>query len=230
MPLENHQSFGGLAQSFDALPGKIGEMLDERATRGALTLDQIVRAAEQAPQLTGISKDVALIKQMTSGHERQEHADARVETRRGMGPTARFMCEFRHRDGDYRRVPRTWVFPTLGLQPLYVYWHTGDEEKNFRPMKFLERRDVVHIDKRAPPALSKIRRVMTLIDDRVKSKGMRIKPVMTPAEANSLYAHGEEAIIEIVSPKTKTGRTRTVSRVKYRTVVEYMCKKKGQIK
>ena len=145
-----------------------------------------------------------------------------------MGPTARFMREFRHGDGDYRRVPRTWVFPTLGLQPLCVYWHTGDEEKNFPPMKFLERRDVVHIGKRAQPDLSEIRRVMTLIDNRVKSKGMRIKPIMTPAEANSLYAHEEEAIIEIVSPKTKTGRTRTVSRVKYRTVVEYMCKKKGQ--
>ena len=155
-------------------------------------------------------------------NEQQEHADARVEGRRGMGETVRFMREFKHGDGDYRRVPRTWTLPTLGLQPLYVYWHAGDEGKNFPPMKFLERRDVVHLGKRAPPALSEIRRVMNLIDNRVKSKGVRIKTVMTPAEANSLYARGEEAIIEIVSPKTKTGRTRTVSRVKYRTVIEHM--------
>ena len=36
------QSFGGLAKSFDALPGKIGEMLNEQATRVGLTLNQIV--------------------------------------------------------------------------------------------------------------------------------------------------------------------------------------------
>ena len=126
----------------------------------------------------------------------------------------------------YRRVPRTWIFPTLGLQPLYVYWHTGDEEKNFPPMKFLERRDVAHIGKRAPPNLSEIRRVMTLIDNRVKNKGMRIKTIMTPAEANSSYAHGEEAIIELFSPKTKTGRKRTVSWIKYRTVLRNMRKKR----
>ena len=131
-------------------------MLNERATRGGLTLDQIVRAVEQAPQLTGISKDVALIKQMMSRNEQQEHEDARAERRMGMRQTVRCMREFKHGDGDYRRVPRTWIFPTLGLQPLYVYWHTGDEGKNFPPMKFLERRDVVHVGKRAQPALSEI--------------------------------------------------------------------------
>ena len=54
--------FGKLGQKLDELPIKFGEMLDEQGTRGGLTLDHIVRAVEQALQLSGISKDVAHIK------------------------------------------------------------------------------------------------------------------------------------------------------------------------
>ena len=181
-------SFGGFVQSFNELPSKVEEMLDARATRGGLTLDQIIRAVEQAPQLSGMSKDVAHIKQMMSRNDQQEHKDADVERRTER--TVRFMREFKHGAGDYRQVPRTWIFPTLGLQPLYVYWHTGDEEKNYPPMKFLEKRDVIHLGKRANVTLCEIKRVMALIDDRAKSKGMRIKTVMTHAEANHLYSYG----------------------------------------
>ena len=171
-----------------------------------------------------MSKDVALIKQRMNRHVQQEHGDS--EAGRCAARTARFMCEFKHEDDDYKRVPRTWIFPILGLQSLYVYWHAGDEEKYYPPMKFLEGRDVAHIGKRAHTTLCENRRVMTLINDRVKSKGTRIKTVMTPAEANSLYSYGEETVLEIVPAETKTGRKRTVSRVKYRTVLENTSKKR----
>ena len=190
---------------FNELPSKIGEMLDERAscTRGGLTVEQIVRAVDQSSQLSGMSKDVAIVKQSMNMHVQQERGDS--EAGRRAARTARFMREFKHGDDDYKQVPRTWTFPTLGLlQPLYLYWHAEDEEKCYPPMKFLEGRDVAHIGKRAHTTLCEIRRVMTLIDDRVKSKGRRIKTVMTPAEANSLYSYGEEAVLEIVPAETKT--------------------------
>ena len=104
-----------------------------------------------------------------------EHGHEDVGAQRRIGQTARFMREFKHRENDYRRVPRTWTFPTLGLQPLYVYWHSGDEEKKYSPTMFLERRDVARINNRAPAVLSEIQCVMTLIDKRAETKGRRIK-------------------------------------------------------
>ena len=137
------------------------------------------------------------------------------------------MREFKHEDDDYKRVPRTWTFPTLGLQPLYVYWHAGDEEKYYPPMKFLEGRDVAHIGKRAHTTLCEIRRVMTLIDDHVKIKGRRIKTVMTPQrQICCTRTYGEETVLKTVPAETKTGRKRTVIPVKYCTVLENMSKKR----
>ena len=75
-------------------------MLDERDTRGGLMLDQIVRAVEQAPQLSGISKDVARIKQMMSKNTEHEHEHVGAQMR--IGQTARFMREFKHGENDYR--------------------------------------------------------------------------------------------------------------------------------
>ena len=65
-------------------------------------------------------------------------------------------------------------------------------------MKFLERRDLKHLGKRAPTTLCEIWRIMTLIDDRAKAKGLRVRDIMTHIAANSLYASGEAAIAEIV--------------------------------
>ena len=217
-------SFEKPGQKLNELPIKSGEMLDERDTHGGLTLDQIVQAVEQAPQLSGISKDVTHIKQMMSKNNEHEHED--VGAQRRIRQTARFMREFKHGKNDYRRVPRTWTFSTLGLQPLYVYWHSGDEEKNPLPHDFLERRDVAHINKKAPAVLSEIRRVMTLIDKHAETQGRRIKNVMTPAEANSLYSCGEDTAVEVVSPTTKMGRERVVSRVNFCTAIKCLHKKR----
>ena len=55
--------FWGLVQLFGELPSKIGKMFDERAIRGGLTMEQIVRAVDQSSQFSEMSKDVALVKQ-----------------------------------------------------------------------------------------------------------------------------------------------------------------------
>lgn len=140
--------------------------------------------------------------------------------------------KFEHPDGKYRRVPRGWTFPKLGLQKLYVYWHCGDESKGIPPMKRLWTSDVDHIGKRARVALSEIKRVMSLIDNRVKEKGLRIRGsmTMTRAEANSLYARGEGAILELVPAETATGRERNVSTLKVQTVITYINNMEPRIK
>jgi len=138
--------------------------------------------------------------------------------------------QFLHDEGTYRRVPPGWKFPSLPLRPMYTYWHCGDVEKDYPPMKFLERKDIAHISKRAPQQLSEIKRVMTLIDNRAMSKGMQLKGIMTPDEANLLFARGEEAIMEIVSSETNTGRKRKFHRLKPRTIVSILFKKRRQLR
>ena len=67
-----------------------------------------------------------------------------------------------------RRVPTGWKFPKLGLQGMYLYWHSGDEAKNIPPMKFLEPNDVKHLGKRSRTSLGEVRKVMSLIDNEAK--------------------------------------------------------------
>ena len=137
---------------------------------------------------------------------------------------------FEHDDGHYRRVPPDWKFPSLPLQEMYTYWHCGDVEKEYPPMKFLERRDVIHISKRASTSLSEIRRVMTVIDDHAKSKGMQVTSIMTPEKAHWLFASGEDAIMDVVSAKTDTGRKRQLARLKHKTVLRYLIKKRRRLR
>ena len=138
--------------------------------------------------------------------------------------------QFEHDDGEYRRVPSDWKFPRLPLQPMYTYWHCGDVEKDYPPIKFLERKDIAHISKRAHISLCEIRRVMTLIDNRAKSKGMQVRSIMTPEEANSLFASGEDAIREIVSSVNNSGRKKKLARLKHSTVVNYLLKKRKRLR
>ena len=125
----------------------------------------------------------------------------------------------------YRRVPWDWKFPKLGLQPMYAYWHCGNENDNIPPIKWLQCSDVDRVGKRARATLAKMRRVMTLIDDRARAKGLRVKANMNHVEANTLYAHGEEVIKELVSGKTLQGRERNVSALKLSSVVTFIQRK-----
>ena len=126
----------------------------------------------------------------------------------------------------YRHVPRDWKFPKLGLQPMYAYWHCGNENDNIPPLKWLQCSDVAHVGKRSRATLAEMRRVMTLIDDRARAKGLRVKANMSHVEANILYAHGEEVIKELVSGKTLQGRERNVSALKLSSVVTFMQRKR----
>ena len=54
----------GLKDSFEALPSKLEAMLDRRKASSGLALDQIVRAVEEAPQMSAMLNDIASIKRM----------------------------------------------------------------------------------------------------------------------------------------------------------------------
>jgi len=205
------------------LPAKIAEMLDNRTMNGPVSLEQIARAIENGPKFTAMAKDVSSLTRMMA-----EGAVAVGGRRRNNGVpdhNMRLIREYQHSPGIYRRVPTSWQFPKLKLQGMYQYWHSGDEVKNIPPMKFLENTDVQHLGKRARTTLGEIRKVMALIDNAAKAKGLPVKDRMTHTEINTLYVHGESAIIDIVPTKTPTGRPRNVSSLKCDSVIRFLQKK-----
>ena len=145
------------------------------------------------------------------------------------GQTMRLLRQFKHGNGnDYRRVPPSWQFPRLALQGMYSYWHCGDEVNNIPPMKFLERRDLKHLGRRAPSTYWEIQQVVTLIDDCAKAKGLQVRDTMSHTVVNSLYANSKAAIAELVPAQTKSGRKRNITRLKYPTVIREILKKRKQ--
>lgn len=180
--------------------------------------------------MTTVSHDVASIKRMIAAGDvvrgtagGTAGGSVRTETN---SQTLRLLREFSHCGNDYRRVPPSWNIPQSGLQSMHLYWHCGDETKNIPPMKFLEKRDVRHLGRRAPTTLAEIRRVMTIIDGRAKSKGLHARDFMGHDEVNSMYSHGEAAISEVVPANTNSGRKRNVARLKVSSAVKFAAKKR----
>jgi hypothetical protein len=124
-------------------------------------------------------------------------------------------------------MPPTWQIPKLSLQPMYVYWHCGDDANRIPPMKQLHNSDVEYLGKSARVRLSEMRKVMGAIDAASAAKGFPTAGYMSHTMANTCYFHGESAIIDIIPTTTNTGRNRLVSKMKWNTVVKFMHKKRG---
>jgi hypothetical protein len=123
------------------IPNKIEELLDRRQMAGALSLDQIARAVENrmGPRMTAMAADVAALR---ASNVDSASADGTNNVGGGHGANSsqstarlRLHYQFQHRDGKQRRVPPTWQIPKLSLQPMYVYWHCGDDANRIPPMK-----------------------------------------------------------------------------------------------
>ena len=209
-------------QVVNLLPQKIEEMLDRRNMNGQLSMDQVIQAVENGPRLAAMANDIAALRRMNAD------AGTTNNTRRMPDRNARLMREFKHGENLYRRVPPSWKFPSLGLQQMYVYWHCGNESQHIPPMKFLDSDDVKHNGKRARTSLAELRKVMHLIDNRAKAQGLDIKDRMTNVEANTLYAHGESAVLDLVPAYTPTNRKRSIHRLKFYSVYTCMLQKKKQ--
>lgn len=216
------------AELIQNLPEKIGEMMDNRNMTGTLTLEQITRAIENGPRFQAMANDISSLRRMFA----EGNVAVATSARRGNNTPVhnlRLQRQYQHSPGVYRRVPRGWNFPKLGLQGMYLYWHSGDEAKNIPPMKFLEPNDVKHLGKRSRSSLAEVRKVMTLIDSEAKAQGLAIKDRMTQVEINTLYTHGEGAIARLIPATTPTGRPRKIPRLKYDSVIKFM-QQKNRIK
>ena len=138
------------------------------------------------------------------------------------GHPLRLMRQYQHSPGVIVVCLKTWKFPKLKLQNMYAYWHVGDEALSIPPMKFLEAGDIKHLGKRATTTLAEIRKVMTLINNEATAQGLIVKDHMNHIDVNTLYAHGEKAIANVIQAKTPTGRTRKLSTMKFSSVIKYM--------
>lgn len=210
------------------VPQKIENMLNRRQMNGPLSLDQIVRAVENGPRMSAIAADLSSLRQMVAegGTSGSGSAAGRRSRERELH-SMRLLRQYRHSDGQYKRVPVGWKFPVkLALQSLYAYWHIGDEVQHVPPMKYLENSDVNQLGKRARSTLSEIRKVMLLIDTRATDRGLTVKDRMTHIEVNSLFNQGMGAIGEMIDATTPTDRHRNISKLKISSVVTYIQKKR----
>jgi hypothetical protein len=48
--------------------------------------------------------------------------------------------------GQFKRVPEDWRFPRCGLSCLWRQWWIGDKSRDIPPLRFLENKDIDHID------------------------------------------------------------------------------------
>lgn len=124
---------------------------------------------------------------------------------------------YKHEDGIKRRVPSTFKFPMLGLEAMYVLWHSGDAERRLAPMKFFHASDMPD-RKRSKTNLAEVRKVISIIDQEAISKGCKIKTVMTPAEARTCICAGYTGLnIPLV---TSEGRNRDILSMKWSSAVK----------
>ena len=207
----------------DGIPDKIEELLDRRNMMGNLSLDQIVRAVEAGPRMSRMSEDLAALR---AGIPRAtpNNNDERTHNNNGQGVTVRLHAQFVHSDGKTRRVPPSWTFPKLNLQPMYVYWHCGDPTNNIPPAKHLMTCDVNFLGKGARGRISELRRVMGLIDLEATDNGHPPSANMDHRMANTCYYHGESAIAKLVSAKTPSGKDRLLDKTKWTTIARLISK------
>jgi len=133
----------GVVQAVQNVPSEVERLLERRQMAGPLSLESIVNAVENGAVMTGMAANVSTLMQLllTEGGQLRIDGSRNISGQRH-AHNMRLVSQYRHADGEYRRVPHTWKFPSLPLQNMYIYWHCGDEEGNIPPMKMFETRDV----------------------------------------------------------------------------------------
>lgn len=195
-----------------------------------LSLEQIAHAVEKGPRMAAMARDLAALRNSMNhssavGAVTNASGGERIATQQ---PLARLHVQYKHSDGKYRRVPPSWVFPKVGLQVMYQYWHCGDESNRIPPIKFFANSDVDFLGKTSRIRLSELRKVMSAIDDEAALKGYAPQEHMDQKSTNTCYHHGESKIVETIPQATPGGRKRLIEKMKWSTVVKYMHKKRVQ--
>eukprot|EP00986_Skeletonema_menzelii_P017832 scaffold22390_cov91-Skeletonema_menzelii.AAC.1 len=216
----------GVVQAVQNVPSEVERLLERRQMAGPLSLESIVNAVENGAVMTGMAANVSTLMQLllTEGGQLRIDGSRNISGQRH-AHNMRLVSQYRHADGEYRRVPHTWKFPSLPLQNMYIYWHCGDEEGNIPPMKMFETRDVKFLQ-RGSKKLSEIRCVMKFLDTAATSAGSAPRQHMSHMEANACYKSSQPALCQVIPNDTPTGRKRE----KYRklvvgTVYKYISKK-----
>ena len=107
-----------------AMPDRIFQQIESRGMLGDLSLVQITRAVEDGHRLTTMANGIAALRRIVQeGIISAGGSHDRSAARQNI----RLVCEFKHGDGKYSRVPSSWTFPSLQLQNMYLYWHCGHE-------------------------------------------------------------------------------------------------------
>ena len=194
---------------------------------GPLSLDQIPKAVENGPRISDIHNQMAALTRMLENNQFTAGGSDRHSTTHATN--ARLVRQYGHPDGKYRRVPSDWKFPMLHLQPMYLYWHCGDESANIPPMKWFHATDVDFLGKRAHISLCEMRKVMLTVDKVATEQGFPPKDHMSLHEANTCYYRGERGIFDVVPENTPQGRPRIVARMKWGTVVKFMHKRRVRV-
>ena len=175
--------------------------------------------------MTGMARDVARLTEMLTDGGQLRTDGSRNTSNQRAAHNMRLVTQYRHADGEYRRVPRTWKFPSLHLQNMYTYWHCGDEEGDIPPMKMLETKDVKFLN-RGRKKLSEIRCVMKFLDNAAASAGLAPRERMTNMEAIACYKSSQPALCDVIPDETPTGRKREKYRMlEVGTVYKFITKK-----
>lgn len=215
----------GLTNAVQNIPSELDRLLERRQMAGPLSLESIVDAVQNGPVMTGMARDVARLTEMLTDGGQLRTDGSRNTSNQRAAHNMRLVTQYRHADGEYRRVPRTWTFPSLHLQNMYTYWHCGDEESDIPPMKMLETKDVKFLN-RGRKKLSEIRCVMKFLDNAAASAGLAPRERMTNMEAIACYRSSQPALCDVIPDETPTGRKREKYRMlEVGTVYKFITKK-----
>ena len=154
----------------------------------------------------------------------------RVETGKGYTPHVY--------GGSMHRVPIDWRFPRCGVQDLWRQWWIGDNIRQIPPLRFLESKDVKHLDKlplekeelhgrngahkenrrEAVKVLSDMRCVMNYLTRRLESIG-EFARVITASSVDRMFWKASDSLFMAERDGQK----------QWQTIVKVVRKKKRQI-
>ena len=101
------------------IPKRMEDMLDKRQMAGPLSLERVMEAVEKSPIMAKIANDLASLRRQNHSLAASAAATAEHATiNRPYNVMARLQREYQHPDKIYHRVPPTWKFPLLNLQPM----------------------------------------------------------------------------------------------------------------
>ena len=168
---------------------------------GPLCLERVMEAVEKSPVMVKIVNELASLRRQNNSLAESAAATGHTTTPRMYNVMAWLQREYEHPDKIYCWVPPSWKFPPLNLQPMYAYWHCGDESEIILPTKYLDKREVLFLGKCAHVSLSELRKVMLCIDEAAKTNGCPPKEHMSHKDANSCYLRGECGILSLMPDK-----------------------------